>query len=254
MDYIKFVGTAGARVVMYKQLRSSAGIWLSLAGTNVYVDPGPGALVKCSSSRPKLDPAQLEGIILSHKHLDHSGDINVMIEAMTEGGFKPRGTLFAPQDALSNDAVVLKYVRKYLEEIRILREGSSYVLGNINFSTPIRHIHGDVETYGLNFKGSGHTISYVSDTRFFPELTRHYRGDILILNLLRLKAGELDHLSLKDAKTIIERIHPKVAILTHFGMTVLRAKPWKIAENLKEELGVSVISASDGMTFDLGSI
>ncbi len=254
MDYIKFLGTAGARVVMYKQLRSSAGIWLSLAGTNVYLDPGPGALVKCSSSRPKLDPAKLEGIILSHKHLDHSGDINVMMEAMTEGGFKPRGVLFAPQDALSNDAVVLEYVRKYLKEINTLREGSSYRLGNISFSTPIRHIHGDVETYGLNFKNSQHTISYISDTRFFPELTQHYGGDILIISLLRLKPGELDHLCLEDAKIIIREIRPKVAILTHFGMTVLKARPWKIAENLKEELGVNVISASDGMTFDLGSI
>lgn len=254
MDYIKFLGTAGARVVMYKQLRSSAGIWLSLAGTNLYLDPGPGALVKCTSSRPKLDPAKLEGIILSHKHLDHSGDINVMIEAMTEGGFSPRGVLFAPQDALFNDAVVLKYVRKYLKEIKALQEGSSYRLGNISFSTPTRHVHGDAETYGLKFKSSQHTISYISDTRFFPQLTQHYGGDTLIINLLRLKPSELDHLSLEDVKIIIREIHPKVAILTHFGMTVLRARPWKMAEDLREELGVNVIAASDGMTFDLDSI
>jgi hypothetical protein len=177
-----------------------------------------------------------------------------MIEAMTEGGFKPRGVLFAPQDALFNDAVVLKYVRKYLKEIKILRGGNSYRLGNISFSSPIRHIHGDVETYGLNFKSSKYTISYITDTRFFPQLIQHYGGDILIINLLRLKPGELDHLSLEDVRIIIREIRPKVAILTHFGMTVLRARPWKIAQDLKEELRVNVIAASDGMAFDLASI
>ncbi len=53
---------------------------------NIYLDPGPGALVKCTSSRPKFDPIKLDAIILSHKHLDHSSDMKVMIEAMAEKG------------------------------------------------------------------------------------------------------------------------------------------------------------------------
>src|SRR3989304_8168443 len=101
-DWIKFVGTAGARFVVARQLRSSGGLWLSLQGVNLYLDPGPGALVRCWSSKPKLDPTKLDGILLSHKHLDHSGDINALIEAMTEGGYRRRGVLFAPQDALED--------------------------------------------------------------------------------------------------------------------------------------------------------
>jgi phosphoribosyl 1,2-cyclic phosphodiesterase len=61
----------------------------------------------------------LDGILLTHKHLDHSGDINVMIEAMTEGGFKKRGVLFAPRDALEEDPVVLKYAMGYVENTSI---------------------------------------------------------------------------------------------------------------------------------------
>ncbi|MCU4140786.1 MAG: Ribonuclease BN [Methanophagales archaeon] len=98
-DEIRFLGTAGARFVMIKQLRSSAGIFLTLRGTNILVDPGPGTLVRFAKSKPRIDPAKLHAIVLTHKHLDHSNDVNVMIEAMTEGGFKRRGTLICPKDA-----------------------------------------------------------------------------------------------------------------------------------------------------------
>ena len=53
-NYIKFLGTAGARFVVARQLRSSAGIWMNVEGDNILIDPGPGTLVKCFSSRPKL--------------------------------------------------------------------------------------------------------------------------------------------------------------------------------------------------------
>src|SRR4030066_1089024 len=86
MNFIKFLGTAGARFVVTKQLRASGGIWISLNGTNIYLDPGPGALVKCLSSKPKLEPAQLSAIILSHKHIDRSNVVNIMIDAMAEAG------------------------------------------------------------------------------------------------------------------------------------------------------------------------
>ncbi len=54
--------------------------------TEMHLDPGPGALVRATSAVPPCDPVKLDALLLSHKHLDHAGDINVMIEAMTTGG------------------------------------------------------------------------------------------------------------------------------------------------------------------------
>jgi len=255
LDRIKFLGTAGARFVVTKQIRSSGGIWITLNDTNVLVDPGPGTLVKCASSKPKLDPLTLDGIILTHKHLDHSSDINVMIEAMTEGGFKKRGEIFAPQDALEDDPVVLKYLRDFVERIHILKQGGNYSLGNVNFYTPLKHVHG-VETYGIRFESSKYKISLIVDTKFFPELIKAYSdSDIIILNVVRhirdKTSLKLDHLNLEDAKELIQKIRPKLAILTHFGMTMVKAKPWDLAERLSSEIGLKVISARDGLNLEL---
>src|SRR5512136_2068056 len=148
MNVVKFLGTAGARFVVMKQLRASGGLWLTLDGTHVLVDPGPGALIRCLTSRPKLDPQDLDGIILTHRHLDHSNDVNIMIEAMTNGGFKKKGTVLAPQDAYEGDPVVFKYVQDQVNRIDILKEKETYYLGNITIETSIRLKHG-VETYGL---------------------------------------------------------------------------------------------------------
>ncbi len=253
MSFIKFIGTAGARFVVMKQLRASGGLWLSVGKTNLYVDPGPGALVRSLNSKPKLDPSTLDGVLLTHKHLDHSGDVNVMIEAMTEGGFKRRGTLFAPKDALEEDPVVLKYLRDFPERIEVLEADREYRLGEISFSTAQRHRH-RVETYGINFRISPQTVSLITDTRFFSELPDLYRGEILIIHVVRLKpVGDdpIDHLSIEDVKTILRKAKPRLAVLTHFGMTMIRAKPWEVASELEKELGLKVIAASDGMKLDL---
>jgi ribonuclease BN (tRNA processing enzyme) len=258
-DTIKFLGTAGARIVVAKQLRSSAGIWIRLNEKNLLLDPGPGTLVRCVKSRPPLDPTQLDAIILSHQHIDHANDVNIMIEAMTNGGFSKKGALFAPRSALENDPVVLKYVRDYVSEIHILEEGTSHTLGSIEIFTPLRHVH-PVETYGIVLKSSKYAISFIVDSRFFPDLIAKYkRSDLIVINVVRYngKGGkrlDVDHLNLEDVKKIIKGIKPKQAILTHFGMTMVRSKPWEIAAEIEKETGIRTIAASDGMEFDLTSL
>jgi len=254
MSWIKFLGTGGARFVVIKQLRASGGLWLNLSDTNIFIDPGPGALLRCLSSKPKLNPADLDGIILTHRHLDHSNDINIMIEAMTNGGFKKKGVVFAPKDALEKDPVILYHVRDQVDRIEILREKGSYTLGNISFSTPVKHVHG-VETYGLNIQGENSTISLITDTRYFDGLESYYDGDILIINVVRLEEKEgIEHLSLKDAEKILSANKPKLGVLTHFGMTMLKAKPWELADKLSKKLNIKVIAARDGMTIDLDTV
>lgn len=248
VDFIKFLGTAGARFVMIRQLRSSAGLWVSCGGTDCLIDPGPGSIVRCASSRPKLDPSGLEAVILTHRHLDHSNDVNVMIEAMTEGGFKRRGTVFCPKDALEDDPVVLRYARNLVEKVEVLEERKAYSIGGFSFETSMRHIH-PVETYGLKFKMGKTRVGLITDTRYFPGLRAFYEVDLLIVSVVFLEPRSgIDHLSFREAAALIREIKPKKTILTHFGMTMLKAHPTELAGQISSETGLEVIAAYDGMT------
>ena len=251
-DTITFLGTAGARFMVTRQLAASGGLWLNLGGTEILVDPGPGSLVH--ATRKKLNAEKLSAIILSHRHLDHSADVNIMVEAMTNGGFRQHGWLFVPADALGTEPVIFSYLKNYLEGIKILKEGESYTLGDVIFATPVRHVH-PVETYGLVFRTSRHTFAYIADTRYFDSLSRNYAAELIIINVVLMEPKQLvAHLSLPDAERIIKEMKPKVAILNHFGMGIWKARPWEIAQKLSEQTGVRVIAARDGMKFDLSQL
>lgn len=132
-DIITFLGTAGARIMVATQILASGGLWLNLDGTEILVDPGPGCIVQ--STKRKLRADKLKAIILSHRHLDHSADVNIMVEAMTQGGLKRHGWLFAPADALDTEPVIFSYLKGYLERIEVLQEGKSYSVGSVSFTT-----------------------------------------------------------------------------------------------------------------------
>lgn len=258
-ETITFLGTGGARFMIISQLLASGGLWLNLGGTEILVDPGPGCIIQ--ATKRKLRAEKLSAIIVSHRHLDHSADVNVMVEAMTEGGQRHHGTLYAPSDALEKDPIIFSYLKDRLDHVNALQEGKSYSIDNVILSTPVRHLH-PVETYGLVFKTRKHTFSIITDTSYFNGLEQSYRGELLIINMTfleprsRSKNDELptDHLSVPDAERLIRELKPRAAILTHFGMTVWKAKPWEVAEQLSQRTGTRVIAARDGMTFDLAEL
>ncbi len=249
---IKFLGTAGARFVVAKQLRSSAGIFVETDKSSFLLDPGPGTLVRLSKSRPKIDSLKIDGVILSHIHLDHSNDANIVIDAFTQGGLSKKGFLFTTNEALEGEKrVILPYLRNFLERTETFSHGKKITEGDFEI-TPFAHKH-TAETYGIKIKSSGKTVSFVIDTLFFDELTEFYAGsDVLVINCVRFQPKEgIMHLSAKDAETLINRIKPKKAVLTHFGMTMLRAKPFVVAQGISERTGVETIAASDGTSIEI---
>ena len=256
--FIKFLGTAGARIVVSKQIRASGGIWLQYNKLALFIDPGPGALVKALTSKPKLEPWKLSAILLSHRHIDHANDLNIMVESMTEGNTRKKGKVFLPQDALREERVLFSYLTPMLQEIVLLEEGKEYKIGNLRFTTPCRHWH-SVETYGFKFYlGENLTTSFITDTLYNPKLQEAYQNsDLLVINMVRFKPDNTNsvmHLNATDVEKLVKHIKPKMAVITHFGMQVILNKPWKIAEEISQKTGIQIIAARDGMQLDLEKI
>lgn len=248
--WIKFLGTAGARFVMIRQLRASGGLWIKAGEENILIDPGPGSIVRCAACRPKLDPSALNAIVLTHRHLDHANDVNVMVEAMTEGGYKKRGVVFLPSDAMAPDPVILPYAQAFAGKIEVLRPKTAYQVGSFDFETTplLRH---PSETYGLKFSLNGVRVGILADTEYYDGLEEHFRVDTLLVNVVFLEPRPgVQHLSFPDVKKIVEKIRPKKTVLTHFGLTMLKAGPHVLAKQLSWETGLDVVAATDGLTLN----
>jgi phosphoribosyl 1,2-cyclic phosphodiesterase len=239
------MGTAGARFMVAKQVAASGGLFLEDGGAKLALDPGPGAVVAYAAR--KVDLTTLDAIVVSHRHLDHCGDVNVMIEAMTDGGFAHRGALYCPADALDEDPVVLKYLRRFPREIVRLEPDTTYSINGASFTTSGRHVH-QVETYGFRF---GDRLGWITDSAYYDGIAEQHRAEVMLIHTILLDCHpSLPHLCVDDAERIVREARPKLAILTHYGMTVWRAGPERIAAELTQRVGSEVRAAHDGMSIE----
>src|SRR5262252_3165188 len=118
------MGTAGARFMVAKQIAASGGLYLEDGSTRISLDPGPGAIVQYA--KRNVDLTTLAAIVVSHRHLDHANDLNVMVEGMTDGGFAHRGIVMCPSDVLDDDPLLLRYLRRFPREIVRLAAETTY--------------------------------------------------------------------------------------------------------------------------------
>jgi len=247
---VYLLGTAGARYVVAKQLRASAGTVLEEDGEFLLIDPGPGTIVHLA--KHKIPVEKIRNILVSHKHLDHSADLNVIVDAITEGTFKKRGRLFITKEAW-DEGVLLSYLREALDETIFLAEKEAYQTSKFSFKTTKKLLH-SAETYGFIFNlKDGKSLGFLVDTAFFGELISEFQGvNYLIVNVVRYEPKEgVLHLSAQDVRKLLASLRPELTVITHFGMTMLRANPFKVAKDLSAELNLKVVAAYDGLRLTL---
>jgi phosphoribosyl 1,2-cyclic phosphodiesterase len=64
------------------------------------------------------------------------------------------------------------------------------------------------------------------------------------------KQAAQDNLSIEDAIDLITAVEPRLAILTHFGNSVLDADPLHQVREIHKATGVQTIAARDGMVIN----
>lgn len=256
-NFIKYLGTSGGRFSMIRQLRSTGGLWFRYGGVQGVIDPGPGSLAHICSARPALDAASADVVMLTHKHIDHSTDVNVIVEAMTHGGFDSRGMLVATDDSLrGTDPVVLKYSQKRIPKIKIPEEGGQIELGKGVVVEPVIHLHHGVDCFGYIFRKDGlREWGIISDSRMMPYFRSRYSAcDLLSINATFLdRKPRLDHISIAEARDLLTKIHPKLAVLTHLGAMLTSGDGAHFLENL-DLPETRLVAATDGMTIDLDTL
>lgn len=247
-DIIHFFGTTGSKDVFFNKIRLSGGLYLDIDDTKLILDPGPGTFYQYISHYKN----EIDGIVLSHVHIDHSNDLNLLVELMTDGGENKKGTVLLPNQALE-DRVLQPYVANFPEELEVIKPKAQYQIKNIEITTSIEHRHG-VENYGFKIKTKNHVIGLVTDTGYFSELIDSYQKcEILIINVpyYRQNKPKPKHLEIANVEELIQNIKPKKVILTHFNQNMIENYPVKIAEDLSRKYEIEVIAAEDGMILEL---
>jgi len=255
MAEIFFLGTGGGRINLLKQFRRTGGFRINSESANIQVDPGPGALT--ASVHFRQNPLKLDVLIVTHSHIDHFNDANVMIEGISQHALKKRGIVVASREAIDGnrdgDRVITLYHQGKVDEIYRAKPGErkKFRTQKGEFEIEIIKTKHDVEdAFGFRLFIDGTVIGYTGDTEYFEGLAGHFGGcDYLIANCLKPAADEYrGHMSSTDVAVLMKNAKPKkLGIITHMGMAFLRAGPKKEAEKIAKESGVKTVAAYDGM-------
>ena len=247
---LEFLGTGGGRYVTGMQRRKTAGIIIETKETTLHVDPGPGALVY--ANKDYSNPEEIEGLIVSHGHPDHSNDAEAVIEMITEG-YDNACTLFANETALKGYSDVEKSVSKYhkglCSRVETLEEGEKFEFKDLKIESQ-QMFHGDPKTQGFTLDDGEQKIGFWTDTEFSEELQGLYKDcNIMVVYCTRPRGKPVKgHTSISDVPDIMPE-EASTCIITHFGYSLLDSDLEEQKKWLKEEIDGKVIFADDGMRF-----
>jgi len=253
MDSIIFLGNGGGRVVLSTQMISTAGFVMQLGEKQIFVDPGPGALLRAKLCG--LRASKTDIIFVSHHHLDHANDVNAVIDSMTLGGINQKGILIGTSTLINGSETESAYLTKFhkgaLKECFALKPGDKIKINELEFrATQTQH---DCENNGFVVDTKNGRIGYTSDTAPFEGLAKQFEGcELLILNVLKPGAQKWKtHLCSEDVVAILKEVKPKLAVIRGFGAKIVKAHPTYEAREIQKRSGVQTVAAYDGMRIDL---
>jgi ribonuclease BN (tRNA processing enzyme) len=245
-----FLGTAGSTAVVSKHARSAGGIVIQVDELQFHLDPGPGAMVKAKEHGVNVQ--HTTAILVSHNHINHCNDLNAIVEAMTYGGLEQRGIILGSKSVLQATNQSYPFLTAYhqaqVERIIPLEKNHKVGVEMVEIhALPVEHT--DTSAVGFKLYCPKFIVSYTGDTRYSEELVASLQGtDFLILNVPypgNKSAGmNLDTVS---ATKIINQVRPKIAVLTHFGLEMLKADPILEAREVQRITGVQTIAAQEGL-------
>lgn len=255
-----FLGTGGGKHVMFSQVRKTGGIYVELDGLKLVIDPGPGSLLNLYQA--KLKPETLNGILLSHHHLDHASDANVLIDGMKEPFLVAEEHCILPKEKLKEKELdyypcITVHHQSLVKQLHPVKAGDKVKIKNLE----VRAVKADHYAPCVGFVISGsRTVGYAADGTYFTGQEQQFEGcDVLILNVLVPKGEPVQpkkHMSVDEAITLLRRMkkQPKLVVIQHFSMWMLRAGLLRQAKIIRDATKLNVVAADDFMNVDLDTL
>ncbi|MBS3175652.1 MBL fold metallo-hydrolase [Candidatus Woesearchaeota archaeon] len=246
---ILFLGTAGHHAIYGTQVRASGGILLQGEGYQVHLDPGPGALLQLNNY--KINVKEHTAVAVTHAHLNHCNDLNVMLGAMSYQGFDRHGILITNETVVNGDGkltpVLTHAHRNFVERLIVLKPSQKVAIDEVEIHA-LPAFHSDSHALGFKLYTPEAIISYSGDTKYHKDLLEAYdKSDILILNVQHpFGAKEEEGLSSDDAVKILQKVKPVLCVITHFGPRMMKENPVYQAREIQKQTNVQVIAAEDG--------
>lgn len=251
-----FLGTGGDSIVLGKQYRSTAGIIIQVEQFQYHLNPGPGSLVRLKEN--ELNPRSTIAVLASNNDILNCNDVNAVIDAMTISGIDRRGVLVGARSVLESSdksrAWVSRHHAQCVEKLIPLDANSRIGINNVDIVATKTKWH-DESAVGFKFYIGEKCIGYVGDTNYFDELGSEFKDShVLIINLgLTDDFKEESHLpgfSPSDAIELIKQVKPAVAVITNYGVKVLKDDPLAISRNIQLATNVRTLAAKDGLTLN----
>ncbi len=251
---IIFLGSGGGRWATITQKKPTGGFIINVDNLRMHVDPGPGAIVR--ANKLKLSPWKTNAIFVSHCHPDHYNDVEVLIEAMTEGMVKKRGYLIGSLTTIEGygkyEKVVSDYHKSKVKNVVVIYPNDSINLYD-NELIATKTKHGDPYGVGFRLKTRYGDIGYTSDTEKIDSLIDDFDGvRVLIANITRKKNEKIrGHLCSNDIIDIINSMNKKPELLVMFHMGLKITNPKSEAEYISKNTGIEVVPSKFGLKIEL---
>lgn len=194
-----------------------SGFLLKDKNTNILIDCGSGVMGRLQKYC-KIE--ELDAIVLSHLHSDHSSDMYVLRYAVQaklnlKSMSKPIEVYTPETPEVYHNELDFKGVFN----LHNIKEGTQLEIKGFKF-TFYKTIH-PVECYGMRVEKDGKVFAYSADTTYSENIAKLAEGADLFLCEANAtenmkKKGNPPHLSVKEACGIAKKAKVKKLLLTHF--------------------------------------
>ncbi|HVU78881.1 MAG TPA: MBL fold metallo-hydrolase [Gaiellaceae bacterium] len=192
-----------------------SGYLVEHGGARVLLDCGPGVLprLRAAEGWPKVD-----AIVISHFHLDHSGDLVPWLWGHLMGpaaGTRGPALWLPPESRADLDALASGFDEAF--DVREYAERSRFSVGALSI-TPLRVPHYDRPTWALRVEAGGRVLAYSADTSPSPALVDCARGADLFLCEATLDGPDREprgHLRADEAAAAAEEAGAQRLLLVH---------------------------------------